>query len=68
MSTGFRDFSLTAHMSAPSSRQLYMINISFPTTLNNSYFHVHNPGGGGGELDPCLGIGVPLGVWNPDPV
>ena len=20
-------------------------------------------GGGGGALDPCLGIGVPLGVW-----
>ena len=22
----------------------------------------------GGALDPCLGIGVPLGVSNPDPV
>ena len=25
-------------------------------------------GGRGGALHPCLGIGVPLGVWNPDPV
>ena len=24
--------------------------------------------GPGGVLDPCLDIGVPLGVWNPDPV
>ena len=23
---------------------------------------------GGGVLDPCLGIGVPPRVWNPDPV
>ena len=46
MSTGFGDFSLTAHICAPSARQLYMINISkiLKTTLNNpvSYFHVHN--------------------------
>ena len=25
-------------------------------------------GGGGGAHHPLLGIGVPLGVWNPDPV
>ena len=25
-------------------------------------WNVHIPGGGGGVLDPCLGIGVPLGV------
>ena len=26
------------------------------------------PSPGGGVLDPCLAIGVPLRVWNPDPV
>ena len=33
------------------------------------WFCGQGPGGRGGEaLHPCLGIGVPLGVWNPDPV
>jgi len=27
-----------------------------------------SPPPGGGVFDPCLGIGVPPRVWNPDPV
>ena len=29
---------------------------------------MNEPREGGRVLDPCLGIGVPLGVLNPDPV
>ena len=48
---------------------LWQINICPQSKTNLTVVMFHNwGGGGGGELDPCLGIWVPLGVWNPDPV
>ena len=38
---------------------LYII-LTLSLTLSDSYYY--SRGGGGGGLDPCLGIGVPLGV------
>ena len=56
------------HLSVHSSKKIRLTYVNILVLLLFSLFVFFIPGGGGGVLDPCLGIGVPPRVWKPDPV